>query len=353
MKAWSPSLLVMKLALLSACNSPVPRGPQTPASGVGSSAGDQQRSSQLAARAKEVFGSLPQPPVLPPELVALGQRLFFETRVSADGRVGCVTCHLPARWGTDGLPKSKGAFGRDNPRNAPTVFNAAYQFAEHWRADRDSVEDQARRALLGKPSFGLDSNEQAVQRLTELPGMPEAFRRAFPQSESPVTVENWGTAIGAYERTLTTPAALDAFMAGDPNALSARAQAGLATFLDVGCAGCHAGPLLGGRFTRVFGKVSEYAPLTHSDPVDQGRFDVTHEAADRFVFKVPPLRNVEKTGPYFHDGSVAALPAAVEIMAQTQLGTALSPSQVEDIVAFLASLTGNVPQTFAAPGETH
>lgn len=333
------------LAACSSVNAPVPHCPTKPPNADTPGA-------QLSARAKAELGPLPQPPEQAPGLVALGQRLFFERRISADGKVGCVTCHLPTLWATDGLPKSKGAFGRDNPRNAPTIFNAAYQFAAHWRADRESVEDQARRALLGKPSFGLESNEQAVQLLSQLPEYPAAFQRAFPQDPAPISVENWGTAIGAYEKTLLTPAPIDAFMAGDLSALSTQAQAGLATFLDVGCAGCHTGPLVGGSFTRVFGLLADYAPLTHSDPVDLGRFDVTHLEADRFVFKVPPLRNVEKTGPYFHDGSVSSLPRAVEIMAQTQLGVGLAPPQVSDIVAFLASLTGAVPKSYAPP-DTH
>lgn len=305
-------------------------------------------SAQLAGRAKAALGQLPSPPQSPPELVALGRKLFFEKGVSADGDVGCVTCHDREHFAADGLPKSKGAFGRLNARNAPTVFNAAYQFAEHWRADRESVEDQARRALLGPASFGLDSNETAVKLMRELP-YADAFQRVFPQSPAPISVENWGTAIGAYERTLLTPAPIDAFMAGDAHALSSQQQAGLTTFLDLGCARCHSGPLVGGDFTKKFGTVADYAPLTNSNPADAGRFDVTHNEADRFVFKVPSLRNVQKTAPYFHDGSVPELPRAIEIMAATQLGTQLSPQQLEDLVAFLGSLTGTIPDSFAPP----
>lgn len=349
----SRTVLLCGAALLGACASapPVNAPPAGAASSNAGSAGARDAAARLVARAQSQFGALPKPPDLPPEQVALGRRLFFETRVSADGQVGCVTCHQPALWGTDALPVSKGAFGRPNPRNAPTVFNAAYQFAAHWRADRESVEDQARRALLGKPSFGLSSNEQAVQKLSELPGYPAAFQRAFPQSSTPVSVENWGVAIGAYERTLVTPAPLDAFLSGDTSALSRQAQAGLQTFLDFGCARCHGGALLGGASTQKFGVAADYAPLTHSEPVDAGRFDVTHDEADRFVFKVPSLRNVQKTAPYFHDGSVASLPSAVAIMAQTQLGATLAPAQVNDVVVFLQSLTGPVPAAFAPPSE--
>jgi cytochrome c peroxidase len=305
---------------------------------------------QLLARAKAAFGVLPSAPADPLEQAALGRRLFFETRVSADGQVGCVSCHLPEKWATDGRPRARGVFGRENPRNSPTVFNAAYQSAEHWHADRDSVEDQARRALLGKASFGLPSEEEAVQRLQALPApYPDAFRRAFPNDQDPVSIKNWGTALGAYERTLLTPAPFDRFLGGDVNVLSAAAREGLEVFLDEGCASCHDGPLLGGRSLRKFGVHADYAPLTHSDPVDNGRFDATKDENDRYVFKVAPLRNVAQTGPYFHDGSVATLPEAIDIMARAQLGKRLSAEHVGAVASFLETLTGLVPATFSPP----
>ena len=307
-------------------------------------------SAALRVRAKTSFGVLPSAPASPPEQVALGRRLFFETRVSADGKIGCVSCHLPARFGTDGLPKARGVFERENPRNSPTVFNAAYQTAEHWRADRDSVEDQARRALLGKPSFGNATEEEALGRLRALPApYPEAFRRAFPSDPEPVSIQNWGTALGVYERSLVTPGPFDAFLNGDEKALSASARAGLAAFMDEGCVQCHDGPLLGGNALRKFGVVAAYAPLTRSSPIDDGRFDVTKDESDRYVFKVAALRNVARTAPYFHDGSVATLPEAIAIMAQTQLGKRLSADRAGTIASFLEALTGPVPATFSPP----
>lgn len=304
----------------------------------------------LLARARATFGTLAAAPVEPPAQVALGRRLFFETRVSADGKVGCVSCHLPAKWGTDGLPRSRGVFERENPRNAPTVFNAAGQSSEHWRGERESVEDQARRALLGKASFGLASDDDVLAHLRALPApYPDEFRRAFPGEQEPINVRNWGTAIGAYERTLVTPAPFDAFLNGDERALGTAARDGLAAFLDEGCAQCHDGPLLGGREFRKFGVLADYVPLTHSNPVDDGRFDVTKDESDRYVFKVAPLRNVARTAPYFHDGSVATLPGAVAIMAQAQLGARLSGTRTAAIVSFLETLTGPVPAAFSAP----
>jgi cytochrome c peroxidase len=302
----------------------------------------------LLARAKVSFGALPSAPADPPDQVALGRRLFFETRLSADGKIGCVSCHLPVHWGTDGLPRARGVFERENPRNSPTVFNAAYQIAAHWRADRESVEDQARRALLGKPSFGLASEEEALAKLRALPApYPEAFRRAFPKDQDPVSTQNFALALGAYERTLLTPSPFDAFLGGDENALAAPARAGLAAFMDEGCVDCHNGPLVGGRSLRKFGIHTDYAPLTHSAPVDAGRFDITKDEKDRYVFKVASLRNVAQTAPYFHDGSVATLPEAIDIMAQAQLGKHLPAERIASIASFLATLTGPVPATFA------
>ena len=235
---------------------------------------------------------------------------------------------------------------RLNPRNAPTVLDAAQQFVEHWRGDRASVEDQATRALLGPASFGLPSFDTAVARLKAL-GYGAEFAAAFPSDTAPVSAVNWGAAIGAYERTLATPAPLDAYLRGNIRALSERANAGLATFLGIGCGGCHNGVGIGGgRYAR-FGLVKPYWIETGSAVVDSGRYSVTKDSSDLFVFKVPSLRNVAMTPPYFHDGSVATLPAAVRTMGRVQLGRELTSREIDDIVAFLGSLTGTLPDNFA------
>src|SRR5579885_3074576 len=143
-----------------------------------------------------------------PERVALGRALFFDPRVSVDGTVSCARCHQPSLYGTDGLAKSRGNHDKPNPRNAPTVLNAALQFVAHWRGDRKNVEDQATQALIGPPSFGNADYASAMAKLKAIPGYAAMFQRAFPGEADPVTPENWGKAIGAYERTLVTPAAL-------------------------------------------------------------------------------------------------------------------------------------------------
>ncbi len=307
---------------------------------------------RLVDRARKVFQPLPERVPSPenpltPEKVALGRLLFFEPRVSVDGTVSCSRCHQPGLYSTDALPRPIGALHRANPRNAPVIFNAALQIAEHWRGDRESVEDQATQALVGPASFGNPSYEAAMARLAAIPGYRELFARAFPGPTDPVTPENWGKAIGAYERTLVTPSPFDRYLEGDEGALTAEAQAGLRAFMQLGCAGCHNGAGVGGGMFQKFGLVEDYWKETGSPTPDKGRFDVTHADADLYVFKVPILRNVARTPPYFHDGSVATLPEAVRIMAKVQLGQTLTDGQVRELVAFLDSLTGPLPESFA------
>jgi cytochrome c peroxidase len=281
-----------------------------------------------------------------PERVRLGRLLFFDPRVSVDGTVSCAKCHQAALYGTDALPRSIGAEHRTHPRHAQTVFNAAAQFVQHWRGDRTSVEDQAIKALTAPPAYGNPSYASAMAKLRAIPGYALPFAQAFPHEHDPVTPENWGRAIGAYVRTLVTPGPFDAFLQGDDRALTQTAQNGLRTFIRIGCATCHMGPGVGGTIYQRFGVKEDYWRATGSTTIDKGRFDVTQDAADLYVFKVASLRNVATTPPYFHDGSVATLPEAVRLMARVQLALALSETEIMDIVAFLESLTGPPPPDF-------
>jgi cytochrome c peroxidase len=312
----------------------------------------QAADTQLRTRAQSFFKVLPKDMAsadtpLTPEKVKLGRLLYFETRASADNTVSCARCHQPALFGTDSLPKAIGAEHRPNPRNAPTVLNAGIQFVQHWRGDRTSVEDQATRALIAPPSFGNPSYESAMAKLKAIPDYPALFAQAFPGQADPVTADNWGSAIGAYMRTLVTPSPFDDFLAGDDRTLSPASRAGLRTFMQIGCVGCHNGVGIGGSMYQKFGLVEDYWKATGSPSIDRGRFDVTQDPADMYVFKVPSLRNVAMTPPYFHDGSVSTLPAAVRVMARVQLGRTLADREVADIVAFLESLTGRLPDDFA------
>jgi len=281
--------------------------------------------------------------------IELGGRLFFEPRVSQDGVVSCSHCHRADLGGADGLPKAVGVFGKENPRNAPSIFNASLQFKQHWRGDRESLEDQAEKSLTGAVSFGNPDFAAVAAKLKAIPAYAGAFAKAFPGEADAIASKNWGLAVAAFERTLLTPSRYDAFLAGDSNALSAQEQAGLRTFIDLGCAGCHDGPGLGGSSFQKFGIVGDYWKETGSPTPDKGRADVTKNDADLYVFKVPQLRNVAKTAPYFHDGSVKELPRAVRIMGKVQLGKELSEQEAAQIVAFLDSLTGDVPANYAPP----
>ena len=278
--------------------------------------------------------------------VALGRDLFFDPRISLDGTVSCSRCHLPALYGTDGLPKAVGVTARRNPRNAPTILNAALEFVAHWRGDRKDVEDQAKQALVGPPSFGNPDYAAAMAKIKAIPGYKAMFNQAFPGEDDAVTPDNWATAIGGFERTLLTPAPSDAYLAGDVHALSPEARAGLETFIATGCMACHNGVGVGGGSFQRFGVTEDYWKATGSKEIDKGRFDVTKRPEDMYVFKVPSLRNVAMTAPYFHDGSVATLPEAVRVMALVQLGKTLTDQDVSQIVTFLDSLTGALPAAF-------
>ncbi|MBO0737025.1 MAG: c-type cytochrome [Alphaproteobacteria bacterium] len=305
----------------------------------------------LLNEAREILKALPtdiatsEHPVTP-DRVELGRALFFDPRISVDGTVSCARCHQPALYATDGLARSRGASNKLNPRNAPTVLNAGLQFTQHWRGERKSLEDQAQQSLIGPASFGNPDYAAVIRRITSLPGYAEMFQKAFTGEKEPVKPENWGVAIGAYERTLVTPSRFDDYLEGRVEALSALERTGLKKFIETGCVACHNGPGVGGGRFAKFGVVEDYWKETGSQEIDKGRFDVTHDPADLYVFKVPVLRNVAMTPPYFHDGSVNKLSDAVRVMAKVQLAKDLSIDDVDDIVAFLGSLTGKQPAQF-------
>ena len=197
--------------------------------------------------------------------------------------------------------------------------------------------------MTGPASFGMPSYA-AVEKKLEETGYGPLFKEAFPGDANAVTVDNFARAIGAFERTLVTPSPFDAFLAGNQQAINEREKKGLKTFMDIGCSGCHSGVYAGGQMYMKFGLVEPYWKYTKSEPVDNGRYEVTKEESDKFVFKVPMLRNVEKTSPYFHDGSVGSLEQAEWIMGKIQIGRELSKEELGDINAFLKSLTGEIPR---------
>jgi cytochrome c peroxidase len=303
----------------------------------------------LLKQAKKIFSPLPQVMTsgknpITPEKVKLGNILFYETRISVDGTVSCARCHPMGLYAADGLKKSIGNNCKLNPRNAPTLLNAAGQISAHWIGNRIDVEDQAKQSVVGPPSFGMPSYEAVEKKLKEISGYKDLFKKAFPADNNPVTIDHFAQSVGAFERTLVTPSAFDAFLRGDMTALKEQEKEGLKTYMETGCTMCHFGTYLGGQVYQKFGIVEAYWKYTKSEPIDEGRYVVTKNEADKYVFKVPIHRNVANTSPYFHDGSVDKLEEAVWIMGKIELGKELNKSQIEDIVAFLKSLTGKIPE---------
>lgn len=270
--------------------------------------------------------------------IALGRQLYFDARLSKNQDVSCNTCHQLDKFGVDALSVSKGHRGQTGNRNSPTVFNAAGHLAQFWDGRAADVEAQAKGPVLNAVEMGMPDDGHVVAVLTSIPGYVDAFKVAFPGEASPVTFDNMAKAIGAFERRLVTPGPFDRYLGGDETALAEPAKQGLAVFMATGCTACHSGPLLGGAMYMKTGLIAPYA-----DTTDLGRFGVTKVEADRFLFKVPSLRNVAKTAPYFHDGKIADLPAAVREMARIQLGKTLTDPDVEKLVAFLGALTGEPP----------
>jgi cytochrome c peroxidase len=263
--------------------------------------------------------------------------------------MSCSTCHQPERYGADGLSISIGVRERPHPRNAPTVLNSGLSPIIHWRGDRESLEDQVIKSMTSPITSGQPDESAILNRLGQIPAYAPLFAAAFPDEARIVSGRNIATAISAYERTLMAPSPFDRYLAGDRTAISPQAQSGLVTFMNTGCAACHNGVLIGGGMYRKFGIVEDYWKATGSKTIDKGRIDFTGNPEDLYVFRVASLRNVAMTAPYFHDGSVRTLPEAVKVMARVQIGAALSDAETADIVAFLESLTGDVPAGFTAP----
>lgn len=281
-----------------------------------------------------------------PAKIDLGWRLYYETQLSADGSQSCNSCHLLDAYGAEPEVVSTGVTGDQGARNAPTVYNAAGHIAQFWDGRAADVEEQAKGPILNPIEMGMSSADQVMERLAALPGYGEAFAAAFPDDPQPFTYDNVGKAIGAFERQLLTPARWDRYLEGDAAALTNEEKRGLKEFLDTGCQGCHNGPFMGGRMFQRVGLVQPWPNVT-----DVGRMAVTSQPADSLVFKVPSLRNVARTGPYFNDGSVPTLDAGVQLMARHQLGRELTDAQIASIIMFLGALTGDVPVKYTAPPQ--
>jgi cytochrome c peroxidase len=278
--------------------------------------------------------------------IALGHKLFFDARLSKNHDVSCNSCHNLATFGVDNKPLSDGHKKQKGTRNSPTVYNAAGHIAQFWDGRAPTLEVQAEGPLFNPVEMAMPDGKRVEATLASIPEYAKAFQQAFPGEKKPVSTTNLARAIAAFERQLTTPSRFDTFLAGDKAALTEPERRGLELFVSSGCTTCHNGPAVGGTSFQKLGLIHQWPAVT-----DAGRFDVTKDEEDRTKFRVPTLRNVEMTGPYLHDGSVQALDEMVRLMAKHQLGKDLTQPQVEDVVAFLRSLTGELPSRYTAAPE--
>jgi len=325
---WPPMLLLTVVA--GGCASPSNR-----------SDNESARPKQRDAVDREPLSPLGRQPRIDSTLVALGRTLFRDKRLSSDDTIACSSCHDLANGGDDGQSLSRGVQGRMGQVNAPTVFNAALNFALFWDGRAKTLEEQ----INGPVTNPLEMNsswDDVVIKLRGDASYVRLFRQAF---EDAPTAQHVREAIAAFERTLLTPdSPFDRWLVGDSAAMTADQKEGYETFKSMGCIACHQGVNVGGNMFQRFGVLGDYfKDRGNISTADYGRFNVTHNEADRHVFRVPSLRNVERTAPYFHDGSAQTLRQAIAVMAKYQLGRSLSDRQVEVIDAFLRSLSGPAP----------
>lgn len=304
----------------------------------------------LLDTAKATFKPLPKQfdskdnPITP-QKVELGKLLYFDKRLSKNHDVSCNSCHDLAKYGVDGDQFSTGHKKQKGGRNSPTVYNAGNHVAQFWDGRAATLEDQAKGPVLNPIEMAHPDAATVEKLLKSIPGYPPLFAKAFGgEKDAAVTFDNMAKAIGAFERTLVTPSRFDTYLGGDEKALTDAEKKGLQTFVSSGCISCHSGEGLGGHLYQKLGLVTPVPGLK-----DNGRFDVTKKEADKFFFRVPTLRNVAKTAPYLHDGSVKTLPEAVTFMAKHQLGRELKKDEVDSIVTFLNALTGDLPKGIEAP----
>jgi len=275
--------------------------------------------------------------------INLGRMLYYENRLSKGEKLSCNSCHMLDKYGQDNLPFSPGHEGKVGGRSSPSTYNAAIHIAQFWDGRAPSVEEQAKGPVLNPGEMGMPSADFVVDVLKSIPGYVEAFKAAFPGEADPITYNNFGKAVGAFERKLVTPSRWDDFLKGNKEALTAEQSKGFETFAKAGCVTCHNGPAVGGMMYQKLGLVKAWPDLK-----DQGRFEATKVETDKFYFKVPSLRNITETGPYLHDGSVKTLEEMVSKMAEYQLGKALTPEETTSIVTFLKSLKGEIPAKYIA-----
>ncbi|BDM64653.1 cytochrome b6 [Shewanella sp. NFH-SH190041] len=287
--------------------------------------------------AAEPISIIPPAKITEPDKVELGKMLYFDPRLSKSGFISCNSCHNLSLGGVDAIPTSIGDQWQQGPINAPTVLNANYMLAQFWDGRAKDLQEQAGGPIANPKEMGY-SHELAVETIASMPAYRAKFNAVYGNNK--ITIDRLTDAIAAFEKTLVTPnSPFDHYLQGNQQAISPEAKAGYALFKNSGCIACHQGPAVGGT---MYMKMGLFKPFHTNNPA-QGRKDVTGNNADKFVFKVPTLRNIELTYPYFHDGSVWTLEQAVNTMADIQLNRHFTTKQTQELVAFLRSLTGEQP----------
>ncbi len=289
-----------------------------------------------AALIRPIPASLPHDPAK----AVLGEKLYHDKRLSGDDTLSCASCHDLAKGGTDREAVSDGIRKQKGGINAPTTFNAALQFVQFWDGRAPTLEAQAAGPPMNPVEMGSGDWDEIVVKLNKDKALRKQFEAVYPEGFGGKSITE---AIAEFERTLLTPnSRFDRFLVGDAAALTAEEKHGYEVFKEQGCATCHVGELLGGKSFERMGRRADYfkARGDKLTAADEGRYNVTKQEADRHCFKVPTLRNVARTAPYFHDGSKKTLMGAVDAMATYQLGVSLPEKDVEDVVKFLDTLTG-------------
>ncbi|MDY7560876.1 cytochrome c peroxidase [Pseudomonas sp. 10B1] len=294
----------------------------------------------ISAQLDEPLKPLPDVQVHNPARVELGRQLFNEKRLSGNNSMACASCHQLKRGGADDVPFSIGLDGKPMGINTPTVLNASLNFRQFWNGRADSLEAQVDEFIRSPVAMG-NTWEAVIHTLSHNPDYSSAFSRAYPDGLTAANVQN---ALATYERTLLTPnSRFDRYLKGETDILTQEEKYGYQRFKQYGCIACHQGVNIGGNMYQKFGVLGDYiSNRGHPTEVDLGRYSVTKDEADRNVFKVPSLRNVALTAPYFHDGSAKTLDEAVAVMFRYQVGRTPSELDKSLIVQFLKTLTGEL-----------
>lgn len=297
-----------------------------------------QAATAASVMADEPVMPIPVTKIDNPELVELGKQLFFDPRLSKSGFISCNSCHNLSMGGTDNLKTSIGHNWAQGPINSPTVLNSSFNVAQFWDGRAADLKEQAGGPIENPMEMGF-THDLAVKTVATIPGYRASFAKIFKKDD--ITIDEVTRAIAAFEETLVTPnSRFDQWLTGNTAAINDQEKRGYQLFKNSGCVACHNGVALGGSS---FQKMGLIEPYQTKNP-NVGRAAVTGNDAERFNFKVPTLRNVELTYPYFHDGEAKTLTEAVDIMGRLQLGRIFSEEENADIVAFLKTLTGEQPK---------